>query len=104
MITKYLEIDTQTESKLHKFIESSNNKSWERKRALAILMSSTKTTVNQIAKKLEMAPDTIYDWLIKFTNLGIEGLKDKPKSGRPRKIRIEHQEDIKKVLKKSSEC
>ena len=43
-----------------------------------------------------------YDWLVKFTNHGIKGLMDKPIPGRPKKLKIEHEKDIKEVLKKSS--
>ena len=31
--------------------------------------------------------DAVYDWLIKFTDLGVEGLKDKPIPGRPKKLK-----------------
>ena len=60
------------------------------------------SSVYDIANKLEVNIDVVYDWLIKFTNLGIEGLKDKPISGRPKKLKIEHEKEIKEVLKKSS--
>jgi len=98
---KYLKIDENVESELYNFIEISKQPR-AKKRALAILMSNNKRSVLQIAKRLNMNPDTIYDWLIKFTHFGIIGLKDKPIPGRPKKLRIEHDEDIKEVLKKSS--
>jgi len=100
MITKYLKIDSEKEQQLLTFIESSENKGHERKRGLAILMSVNQTTVNQIAEKLKKNPDTIYDWLIKYTEKGIEGLKDRPKSGRPRKLKKEDEISIKEIFKK----
>ena len=98
---KYLKIDKETEFELYKFIENSNQ-SRAKRRALAILMSNDDNTVQEIAKKLKVNQDAVYDWLIKFTNLGIEGLKDKSIPGRPKKLKIEHENDIKEVLKKSS--
>jgi transposase len=98
---KYLKIDIQSESELYKFIEISN-KPREKKRAMAILMSSDKKSVPEIAKKIEMNPDTVYDWLINFTKDGLEGIKDRPISGRPKKLRIQNDESIKEVLKKLS--
>lgn len=98
---KYLKIDKETESELYKFIENSD-KPREKRRTLAILMSNDNHTVQEIAKKLKVNQDAVYDWLIRFTNLGIEGLKDKPIPGRPKKLKIEHEKDIKEVLKKSS--
>ena len=98
---KYLKIDKETERKLYNFIETSNQ-ARARKRALAILMNNNKQSVTIIAQDLNMHSDTVYDWLIKFEKFGIAGLKDKPIPGRPKKLKIEYEEDIKKVLKKSS--
>ncbi len=98
---KYLKIDKETELELYSFIENSNQPRAKR-RALAILMSNENKTVQDIAEKLQVNQDVVYDWLIKFTNFGIDGLKDKPIPGRPKKLKIEHKKDIKEVLKKSS--
>ena len=98
---KYLKIDKETELELYSFIENSNQPRAKR-RTLAILMSNENKTVQDIAEKLQVNQDAVYDWLIKFTNFGIDGLKDKPIPGRPKKLKIEHKKDIKEVLKKSS--
>jgi len=94
---KYLKLDENTELELYSFIERSEQPR-AKKRALAILMSNNKMSVPQIAEKLNMNSDTVYDWLIKFINYGITGLKDKPIPGRPKKLKIEHEKDIKEVL------
>jgi len=98
---KYIKIDAELELSLYKFIETSS-KPQERKRAMAILMNINKQSVVEIAKKIEMNPDTVYDWLIKFTKDGIEGLKNKPITGRPKKLKVEDRESIKEVFKKST--
>ena len=98
---KYIKIDAELELSLYKFIENSS-KPQERKRAMAILMNINKQSVVEIAKKLQMNPDTVYDWLIKFTKDGIEGLKNKPITGRPKKLKVEDRESIKEVFKKST--
>jgi transposase len=99
--TKYLNIDEQLELSLYKFIENSN-KPREKKRAIAILMSNDKKNVREIAKKMGMNPDTVYDWLINFEKEGLEGIKDKPMPGRPKKIRVEAKENITEVFKKKA--
>ena len=98
---KYLKIDKQKELELYNFIEISN-KPRAKKRALAIVMSNNKNSVQEIAKKLNVNQDAVYDWLVKFTNHGIKGLMDKPIPGRPKKLKIEHEKAIEEVLKKSS--
>jgi putative transposase len=97
---KYLKIDKQTQKDLYEFIESS--KARERRRAIAILMSNDKKSVSAIAEQLGKNPDTVYDWLNNFTAYGLEGLKDKPITGRPKKLKEEDQNSIEEVLKKSS--
>lgn len=99
---KYIKIDKEIESVLYKFIETSRQ-AREKRRAMAILLNSQKVSVYNIAEKLGVNKDVVYDWIIKFTNFGIKGLQDKPIPGRPKKIKAEHQEVIKEVLKKSSE-
>ncbi len=101
MANKYIKITKEIESDLYKFIENSI-KSREKKRAMAILLNTQKTSVFEIADKLSVNQDVVYDWLIKFTDLGVEGLKDKPIPGRPKKLKNKHKKDIKEVLKKSS--
>lgn len=98
---KYIKIDAELELSLYKFIENSS-KPTERKRAIAILMNSNRQSVLEIAKKIEMNPDTVYDWLIKFTNDGIQGIKNKPIAGRPKKLKTGNQTLIKEVFLKST--
>jgi len=98
---KYLQIGMQQELDLYQFIENSS-KPRERKRAMAILMNHDKKSVSQIAQKLKMNPDTVYDWLVYFQKDGLQGIKDKPISGRPKKLRKSNEESIKEVFKKSS--
>lgn len=69
---------------------------------MAILMNSNRQSVLEIAKKIEMNPDTVYDWLIKFTNDGIQGIKNKPIPGRPKKLKMANRALIKEVFLKST--
>lgn len=77
---KYLKIETKKQKELYRFIEESN-KPREKRRALAIVMSGDKKSVTEIAKNLEMNPDTVYDWLNNYTTYALKGIKDKPISG-----------------------
>jgi transposase len=42
--------------------------------------------------------DTVSEWIDRFTNLGISGLRDAPKSGRPRKLSSADQDLITQKL------
>ena len=57
------------------------------KRALAvILVKVKKIPIDQVAEILGCVPKTIRNWLNRYKERGINGLRDRPKTGRPRKI------------------
>lgn len=58
----------------------------ERQRAQAILLSARGFTIDQLAELFEADRDTIRRWLDRWEALGLPGLKDAPKKGRPRKL------------------
>lgn len=68
-------------------------KRWERsrtmaagkvKRARAVLCSNQGYTYTEIAQKLEMGERTVRRWVTRFTKLGIPGLEEEQRPGRPR--------------------
>lgn len=63
-----------------------NSKSFKvRRRAHAILLSSKKFKIDQLAAIFDVDRDTISDWLQRWEKSGIGGLNDAARSGRPRK-------------------
>jgi len=95
----YIKLDEKEESELYKFIEESN-KAREKKRAMGVLLNSQKRSVLDISKKLDSCTDAVYNWLIRYKEGGTQFLKDIPQSGRPKKLKVEDEENIKEVLKK----
>jgi transposase len=57
-----------------------------RRRAHAILLSDQGHTINQISGILQVRRDAISGWLKKWEASGLDGLIDKPRSGRPRAL------------------
>ena len=53
-----------------------------RRRAHAILLSNQGHTINQISQILEVRRDAVSRWLKQWEALGLDGLIDKPRSGR----------------------
>jgi len=95
----YIKLDEKEESELYKFIEESN-KAREKKRAMGVLLNSQKRSVLDISKKLNSCTDAVYNWLIRYKEGGTQSLKDIPQPGRPKKLKVEDEENIKEVLKK----
>jgi len=95
----YIKLDKKEESELYKFIEESN-KAREKRRAIGILLNSQEISVLEISKKLSSCTDAVYNWLIRYREGGVSFLKDIPQTGRPKKLKPEDEETIKKILKK----
>ena len=55
-------------------------------RARIVTLSWDGAQVSQIAKALDCHPRTVYRWLHRFNQHGIDGLGDLPRSGRPRRL------------------
>ena len=55
----------------------------------------------QISQLLLISTDQIYAWLKRFHEQGIEGLKDKPRSGRPRLLDSDAHEALKQKIEDS---
>ena len=54
-------------------------------RAHAILLSERKYNIDALADIFDVHRDTVSRWLESWSKYGIDGLKDAPKPGRPRK-------------------
>ena len=56
-----------------------------RQRAHALLLSDKKYSIDAIADIFEVHRDTVSRWFEHWNKQGVDGLKDAPKPGRPRK-------------------
>ena len=73
-------------------------KRWERsrtmgvskvRRARIVLQSNLGLSVHEVAEKLELHHQTVRKWVNRFTKLGIPGLEESPRHGRPRVYQAE---------------
>ena len=74
-------------------------KRWERsrtmgvskvRRARIVLQSNLGLSVHEVAEKLELHHQTVRKWVNRFTKLGIPGLEESPRHGRPHVYKTEH--------------
>jgi len=70
-----------------------------RMRAHSILLSSRGSNINEIARIYQAHRDTVSSWIDNFEHLGIDGLRDKPRSGGPSKLNAQEKEVAKELLK-----
>ena len=69
---------------------------------LIIRISSDKQSVESVSQELHRARSWAYKWYKRYTDKGLEGLKDKPRSGRPSLVDNGLMIKIRKELKDSN--
>jgi putative transposase len=74
-----------------------------KERALILLHSKEDKTTREIARILKKSPTTVSLWIRRFNKEGFDGLRNKPKEGRPTKVVKDNFESIREDLAKSPE-
>ena len=80
---KFVSPLTNEQTKELKALFQNSEKSRTRQRAHAILLSSDGFSIDEIAKIYKVDRDTVSGWINKWEQFGLEGLKEKPRSGNP---------------------
>jgi len=70
-----------------------------RMRAHSILLSARGSSIDEIAQIYQVHRDTVSSWLDHFAQSGVDGLRDKPRSGSPPKLDAHEKEVAKALLK-----
>jgi putative transposase len=74
-----------------------------KERSLILIHSKEGKTTREIGKIVKKSPTTVAMWIRRFNKFGFNGLKDVPKSGRPKRMNDESFNEIKHDLAKSPE-
>ena len=69
---------------------------------LIIRVASDKQHIDSVAQELHRARSWAYKWCKRYRDEGLEGLRDKPRSGKPSVISKEVREKIKQELSNSN--
>jgi transposase-like protein len=69
---------------LQKRARSHTGAYWEVVRARIVLLASEEISNKEIASRLDTSPQVLWKWRKRFHQEGLEGLQDRPRSGRPR--------------------
>lgn len=78
----------QEEKQLKEILKTSSDHK-KRQRAHAILLSARKHKIDMIAQIFDVDRDTVSEWINRWETIGIVGLSDAPRSGRPPKEKVE---------------
>jgi transposase len=69
-----------------------------RARAAVVLLSATRVSVPEIMRRLGLSRPTVTHWIRRFERAGLDGLADRPRSGRPARISAESLRHIAMVV------
>ena len=95
--TKYVTPLTEEEKEKLKELMKNESSSRVRMRAHSILLSNREYSVDEIANIYEVDRDTASIWIREWEESGIEGLQDKPISGRPPILNEKEKELVEKL-------
>jgi transposase len=70
-------------------------------RCHSIKLSAKGYSIDEIADIYEVDRDTVSIWIDGWEGSGIEGLNDKPKSGRPRILDYEEEQEVKQIAQEN---
>jgi transposase len=70
----------------------------QRRRAHALLLSERRFKINDIANIHLVDRETVCSWFDHWERLGIVGLQDCPRPGRPQKLRAEEQVRVRQLF------
>lgn len=69
-----------------------------RQRAIAIRLLHLGKSLEQVSEVVLVTPNTLYDWHKRWRNKGIEGLRDRKRTGRPAKADQNYIEELSRSL------
>jgi len=93
-----IELKNSDRDFLQSKVRKRNIPKWEYHRYMIILMLDEKLSFRYIADKLLIYTTTVNIWKKRYLAGGLDGLKDRPRSGRPREIKPETEAKILRIV------
>ena len=73
-----------------------------KERILMVIYTAQKETLRDVAERLNCDHKLVLYWKRRYENEGLEGLKTRPKSGKPRKISRRQESNLKRIFSKEN--
>lgn len=94
MAIKLRKLTAQEQTAIEKLARSRTASAREVERARILLLASAGQRVPAIAQELKLTQTTVRTWLKRFNEAGLDGLQDRPRSGRPATYRPEQVSEV----------
>src|SRR3989344_187696 len=73
-----------------------------KERILMVIYTAQKETLRDVAERLNCDHKLVLYWKRRYENEGLEGLKTRPKSGKPKKISRRQESNLKRIFSKEN--
>jgi transposase len=101
MPTRFVKELTTEDQEVLRYLRDEGETRRIRQRAHAVLLSHSGKTVNELAETFEVNRDTVRDWFDTWERDGVQGLADKPRTGKPPILTPVEQAQAVELLKKN---
>ncbi|HEY6358056.1 MAG TPA: IS630 family transposase [Vicinamibacterales bacterium] len=78
-----LTLTVEDRTELDRRVRAQTTAHRDRQRAQVVLLAADGVSGRQIAREVRLSPQAVSKWRIRFRDLGLDGLDDAPRSGRP---------------------
>src|SRR5665213_1790038 len=78
-----LVVTEEERSELERRLRAGTTAHRDRQRAEVVLLAADRVPGNQIARRVGLSPQSVSKWRLRFRDLGLPGLEDADRSGRP---------------------
>jgi transposase len=95
-----LPLSAEDEAELRRWTRSSTALKRDVERARIVLLSAQGLSAAAVGERLEVERITVYKWRDRYLEGGIEALRDRPRSGAPRKVT---EETAKEILRRTTQ-
>lgn len=85
---RVIHLKNQVRRKLERLVRAGTTENRVATRARMILLRADDVPVLEIGRRLEVSDDSVQRWCDRFKGKGVDGLRDLPRSGRPRKLSL----------------
>lgn len=86
---RVVHLKNQVKRKLVHLVRAGTTENRVATRARMILLRSEDVPVREIGRRLGVSDDSVQRWCDRFKTDGVDGLRDLPRPGRPRKLSLE---------------
>ncbi|MGB7810743.1 MAG: helix-turn-helix domain-containing protein [Polyangia bacterium] len=86
---RVIHLKRQLKKKLRRLVRAGTTENRMATRARVVLMRDEGVPIEVIARRMQINHGTARKWCDRFIDGGIDGLRDRPRSGRPRTLSLE---------------